>query len=367
MMAENQTPQYIKKADFEILRFGEIQGDVYTESNIKKTAINAFFDPGTDHGDAWDSYQEAMASVRQFRFDLESHPDVTDQLYGEKRESVLQIINEITVLKNLGHEGVVSIVVKQHTLDNIEIAMPLYRGTIEDYITAQTQNIINIVSFTESMESVLKYIHKAGVVHNDIHPGNIMLKDDGSPVLIDFGLAHVLCKPSQEGCVACCVPMDDEDVKGNTLRYKPPHLQRVCSTQIDVWAMAMVVLEVGSKTSWSALLDGCPVRPFDWEQILTAECIQKFIIAAKTTWPDGTEAESIFQTRADCVTDIPHPNGELLAQVTSSGSEPICIESWEKYDPGTKDVTSIDDNDDNDDDWYNSGIEGESSSVSGYE
>ena len=46
----------------------------------------------------------------------------------------------------------------------------------------------------------------------------------------------------------------------------------------------------------------------------------------------------------------------------------MCIESWKKYDPGTKDVTSIDDNDDNDDDdWYNSGIEGESSSMSGYE
>lgn len=33
--------------------------------------------------------------------------------------------------------------------------------------------------------------HAAGIIHRDIHPGNIMIRENGEPVIIDFGLAHV--------------------------------------------------------------------------------------------------------------------------------------------------------------------------------
>lgn len=36
----------------------------------------------------------------------------------------------------------------------------------------------------------LELIHKAGFIHRDIKPGNIMIREDGCPVLIDFGSAH---------------------------------------------------------------------------------------------------------------------------------------------------------------------------------
>ena len=37
----------------------------------------------------------------------------------------------------------------------------------------------------------LGHVHAADIVHGDIKPANILLRADGSPVLIDFGLAHV--------------------------------------------------------------------------------------------------------------------------------------------------------------------------------
>jgi serine/threonine-protein kinase len=36
----------------------------------------------------------------------------------------------------------------------------------------------------------LAHVHERGVVHADITPGNILLSSDGSPKLIDFGIAH---------------------------------------------------------------------------------------------------------------------------------------------------------------------------------
>jgi len=44
----------------------------------------------------------------------------------------------------------------------------------------------------------LEMIHKAGYLHRDIKPANIFMRDDGSPVLIDFGSARQLAGGNQE-------------------------------------------------------------------------------------------------------------------------------------------------------------------------
>lgn len=39
----------------------------------------------------------------------------------------------------------------------------------------------------DSLRSAVDYIHSLGLAHNDINPDNIMIGEDGLPVLVDFG------------------------------------------------------------------------------------------------------------------------------------------------------------------------------------
>ena len=45
------------------------------------------------------------------------------------------------------------------------------------------------VQYLRQIASALDAVHDVGILHRDLKPGNIMLRDDGSIALIDFGLA----------------------------------------------------------------------------------------------------------------------------------------------------------------------------------
>lgn len=43
--------------------------------------------------------------------------------------------------------------------------------------------------FFKSLEEQIKKMHSAGIYHRDLHSGNIMIDEEGLPVIIDFGTA----------------------------------------------------------------------------------------------------------------------------------------------------------------------------------
>jgi serine/threonine protein kinase len=44
--------------------------------------------------------------------------------------------------------------------------------------------------YLRSIAEALRVIHLLGILHRDLKPANVMLREDNSPVLIDFGLAR---------------------------------------------------------------------------------------------------------------------------------------------------------------------------------
>jgi serine/threonine protein kinase len=56
-------------------------------------------------------------------------------------------------------------------------------------------NTAQAIEWLEQLITILSYVHGQKYLHRDIKPRNIMLKDDGKLVLIDFGIVKELIEP----------------------------------------------------------------------------------------------------------------------------------------------------------------------------
>jgi serine/threonine protein kinase len=125
-----------------------------------------------------------------------NHSRVSARTTGGK-ESLSKIlrsfVKEARNLSRLIHPNIVG--VHQVFEDNDTAYMAL------DYLTGDDlQNIISnatrklepdtIQRITVKLVSAIKYIHDSGMLHGDIAPDNILLNQEGEPIIIDFGAAR---------------------------------------------------------------------------------------------------------------------------------------------------------------------------------
>ena len=111
------------------------------------------------------------------------------------RELVKQsLMVEINLLKKLKHKGLPSIVDIIDQQDNYLIVMDYIEGiTLEKIMQEEgVQPQEKVVDWAIQLCDVLQYLHtrKPAIIYRDMKPSNIMLRSDGSVVLIDFGTAR---------------------------------------------------------------------------------------------------------------------------------------------------------------------------------
>jgi serine/threonine protein kinase len=71
---------------------------------------------------------------------------------------------------------------------NVRIAMPYFRnGSMQDYIESGPLTTRKLIEWSQQFLSGLHHIHSNGYIHFDIKPTNILIADDGSAMITDFG------------------------------------------------------------------------------------------------------------------------------------------------------------------------------------
>ncbi|MFT4231040.1 MAG: Stk1 family PASTA domain-containing Ser/Thr kinase [Microbacterium sp.] len=77
------------------------------------------------------------------------------------------------------------------------IVMELVHGSLlKDVIAAGPVPIPDAVRYVDGILEALEYSHRAGVVHRDIKPGNVMVTDAGQVKVMDFGIARAVSDSS---------------------------------------------------------------------------------------------------------------------------------------------------------------------------
>lgn len=100
------------------------------------------------------------------------------------------IMREISILRNLHHPNIVKflrvITINGDPLPSMVTEYVRGSPMTKSAFDALASNELRIKAITE-LFSALTYIHSKGIVHRDIKPDNILLQQDGTPKILDFG------------------------------------------------------------------------------------------------------------------------------------------------------------------------------------
>lgn len=107
----------------------------------------------------------------------------------ESKEWTERFLNEGRILASLSHRNIITV----HDIGihegHIYISMEYLEGgdlklRIESGMTPK-----EALAILATIGEALEIAHKKGVIHRDVKPGNILFRQDGTPVLADYGIA----------------------------------------------------------------------------------------------------------------------------------------------------------------------------------
>ena len=112
-----------------------------------------------------------------------------------RENDVRRLIREARVGRSLHHENILPVLALEPWRASRVIVMEYVDGgplapwrANEDSPSKLGERLLVLASIADA----LHYAHSRGVVHRDVKPGNILVRRDGHPFLIDFGLARAI-------------------------------------------------------------------------------------------------------------------------------------------------------------------------------
>ncbi|MCW2526145.1 MAG: spk [Pseudonocardiales bacterium] len=175
-----------------------------------------------------DDRLDREVAVKVMTRQLSSDPVFVDRFAREARSAA-----------KLSHVNAVSVYDQGSDGGNVFLVMELIRGrTLRDLIRERGQlSPAEAVSLMEPVLAALAAAHRAGLVHRDVKPENILLSDDGVVKVADFGLARAVEANSSSTRTGLMM---------GTVAYSSPEQFRGSSVDIrsDVYSAGIVFFEL---------------------------------------------------------------------------------------------------------------------------
>jgi serine/threonine protein kinase len=118
-------------------------------------------------------------------------------------------VNEARLLARFDHPSLVKVHRFWEAHGTAYMVMPLYRGRTLKALRAglsESPSEAWLRRLLEPLLGTLEVLHAEGVFHRDIAPDNILVGDDGRPVLLDFGAARRVISDQSQTLTAILKP-----------------------------------------------------------------------------------------------------------------------------------------------------------------
>jgi beta-lactam-binding protein with PASTA domain len=173
------------------------------------------------------------------RLDREVALKVMHDNLAVDNEFVIRFVREARAAARLSHPNVVQVFDQGADDEVLYLAMEYLPGrTLRDVLAERgALTPRESVSVLEPVLGALAAAHRAGIVHRDVKPENVILTDDGRIKVADFGLAGAITGPISS------------TVSGEllgTVAYLSPELvsRGIADTRADVYAAGIMLFEL---------------------------------------------------------------------------------------------------------------------------
>ncbi|HEX7153930.1 MAG TPA: serine/threonine-protein kinase [Thermoanaerobaculia bacterium] len=166
---------------------------------------------------------------------------------------------ERQILAALEHPNIARLIDGGTTADGLPyLVMEYVDGTpIDRYCKEQSLSVSDRLRLFLTLCDAVQYAHRNLVIHRDLKPANVLITRDGSPKLLDFGIAKLTSTATADATVTRMMTPD----------YASPEQLRglPVSTSSDVYSLGVLLYELltGSRPfdSGTRTPDAEPVRP----------------------------------------------------------------------------------------------------------
>jgi serine/threonine protein kinase len=186
------------------------------------------------------------AVYRAFRADDQYQKQVALKVIRGGQDSAFVISrfkNERQILASLDHPNIAHLIDGGTTDGAPYFVMELIEGeSIDRYCDHHQQGIGDRLRLFLEVCSAVQFAHQRLIIHRDLKPGNILVTADGTPKLLDFGIAKIL---DPEAATETSEPTLTQ-FRALTPAYASPEQIRgeTITTATDVYSLGVVLYEL---------------------------------------------------------------------------------------------------------------------------
>jgi DNA-binding NarL/FixJ family response regulator len=153
-------------------------------------------------------------------------------------DAIERFRREGEALRKLNHPNIVKVLAALEKNDQHYLIMEYVGGgSLADLLKRQPQlPIEQVIAIGLELSDALSRAHHLDIIHRDLKPGNILLAEDGTPRLTDFGLAHMGRYPA----------LTTAGQLLGTFHYLSPEAcqNQTLDARADIWSFGVVLFEM---------------------------------------------------------------------------------------------------------------------------